>query len=190
MIRQINCLQISGKVCKKVYQVSKYFVTKTPIEVDANEADLLIEPLTPDNKLSNQNSIHTINHKPSHKPNYTLPHDQKTSHEPKSNREGVNREGVNREKVKRNVTHLMKMKVVARQRMFCNNCNDDLDETLEIDHVIPLFLGGTNDLDNLAALCPKCHRKKSNQERENARLNREAQKWKIQKGLISPYFSN
>jgi 5-methylcytosine-specific restriction endonuclease McrA len=35
----------------------------------------------------------------------------------------------------------------------------------DIDHVIPLSCGGTDDTDNLQALCPGCHRRKTDQER-------------------------
>ena len=38
-------------------------------------------------------------------------------------------------------------------------------EEYDIDHIIPLARGGTEDDDNLQALCPGCHRKKTDQER-------------------------
>ncbi len=31
----------------------------------------------------------------------------------------------------------------------------------EIDHIIPLKNGGTNDIENLQALCKRCHSKKT-----------------------------
>lgn len=31
----------------------------------------------------------------------------------------------------------------------------------EMDHIVPLFRGGSNDDDNLQMLCVECHRKKS-----------------------------
>ena len=31
----------------------------------------------------------------------------------------------------------------------------------EMDHIVPLFKGGSNDDDNLQMLCVECHRKKS-----------------------------
>lgn len=33
-------------------------------------------------------------------------------------------------------------------------------ESLEVDHIVPVCLGGTNDSDNLQTLCKKCNRKK------------------------------
>ena len=35
----------------------------------------------------------------------------------------------------------------------------------DIDHIIPLSMGGTEDDDNLQALCPNCHREKTDNER-------------------------
>lgn len=68
-------------------------------------------------------------------------------------------------KEKRNVTGLTKKKVAASQQWKCGNCSGLLDETYEVDHRLALFKGGSNDLDNLVALCPHCHRKKTVDER-------------------------
>lgn len=68
-------------------------------------------------------------------------------------------------KEKRNVTNLMKKKVAADQKWICGNCQTTLDETFEVDHRVALFQGGTNDMSNLVALCPNCHRKKTMAER-------------------------
>jgi hypothetical protein len=66
---------------------------------------------------------------------------------------------------KRNVTGLMKKKVAASQSWKCGTCGDTLDETYEVDHRLALFNGGSNDMSNLVALCPACHRKKTVDER-------------------------
>jgi hypothetical protein len=68
-------------------------------------------------------------------------------------------------KEKRNVTGLMKKKVAASQSWKCGSCNATLDETYEVDHKLALFNGGSNDMSNLVALCPQCHRTKTVEER-------------------------
>ena len=68
-------------------------------------------------------------------------------------------------KVKRNVSGLAKKKVAASQQWKCGHCGSTLDETYEVDHRIALYKGGTNEMDNLVALCPHCHRKKTVEER-------------------------
>ena len=68
-------------------------------------------------------------------------------------------------KEKRNVTGLMKKRVAASQSWKCGTCNSILDETYEVDHRVALFNGGSNDMSNLVALCPGCHRKKTVEER-------------------------
>ena len=64
-------------------------------------------------------------------------------------------------KVKRNVTATMKKIVASRQKWHCKSCKNVLDETYEVDHIIPLYTGGGNNIENLQALCPNCHRKKT-----------------------------
>lgn len=66
---------------------------------------------------------------------------------------------------KRNVTGLTKKKVAAGQEWKCGHCQTTLDETYEVDHILALYKGGSNDVGNLVALCPNCHRKKTVNER-------------------------
>lgn len=66
---------------------------------------------------------------------------------------------------KRNVSNLMKKKVAASQGWKCGMCGELLDETYEVDHKLALYKGGTNDISNLTALHPQCHRKKTVDER-------------------------
>ena len=63
--------------------------------------------------------------------------------------------------VKRYVSVKNKKIVASNQKWNCNICKNMLDETYEIDHITPLYKGGTNDIINLQALCPNCHRKKT-----------------------------
>ena len=52
--------------------------------------------------------------------------------------------------------------VFKRDGYRCRECGASIDEgaTLEIDHIIPVANGGTNDIDNLQTLCKKCNRGK------------------------------
>ena len=62
----------------------------------------------------------------------------------------------------RKVSNLTKKKVAACQEWKCKLCNYLLDECFEIDHIICIKDGGSNEECNLQALCPNCHRKKTN----------------------------
>jgi hypothetical protein len=55
-----------------------------------------------------------------------------------------------------------KKKVVASSQQWnCMNCKQILDASYEVDHITPLYKGGTNDLNNLQALCRNCHGQKT-----------------------------
>lgn len=62
---------------------------------------------------------------------------------------------------KRNVSESKKKYIASSQKWSCAHCQQLLDNTYEVDHVIPLYKGGTNDLTNLEALCRNCHGKKT-----------------------------
>lgn len=50
----------------------------------------------------------------------------------------------------------------ARALGRCEECTQSLaGRRAEYDHIIPDYIGGTNDLDNCRVLCPKCHRSKT-----------------------------
>ncbi len=57
--------------------------------------------------------------------------------------------------VKRNVSSLTKKIIASNQSWKCGICNEIMDYAYEIDHQIPLFKGGSNDVSNLIALCNK-----------------------------------
>jgi len=53
----------------------------------------------------------------------------------------------------------------SRQHWKCAACGRLLDASYEIDHIVPLHRGGTNDISNLQAICRSpCHVLKSNRE--------------------------
>ena len=61
--------------------------------------------------------------------------------------------------------------IAKRQNWLCagKGCREAEEgqelEEYDIDHIIPLSRGGSDDVGNLQALCPGCHRKKTDQDR-------------------------
>jgi 5-methylcytosine-specific restriction endonuclease McrA len=53
--------------------------------------------------------------------------------------------------------------VFDRNNYQCQSCHkaDLTAKTLQVDHIIPLAQGGTNDVSNLQTLCAKCNLEKS-----------------------------
>lgn len=62
---------------------------------------------------------------------------------------------------KRSVSETKKKYVASSQNWKCNHCHQQLDATFEVDHIIELQNGGSNEVSNLVALCRNCHGKKS-----------------------------
>ena len=65
------------------------------------------------------------------------------------------------ERVKRSVSETKKKFVASRQQWKCLECQQTLPGTFQVDHIIPLENHGTNDIQNLRALCPNCHAAKT-----------------------------
>jgi 5-methylcytosine-specific restriction protein A len=68
-------------------------------------------------------------------------------------------------------TEPQRRKILKRQNWLCageackaSGKNEELQE-YDIDHIIPRWLGGSDDDDNVQALCPLCHRRKTDKER-------------------------
>ena len=72
-------------------------------------------------------------------------------------------------KIQRNLAQLKKYKK-------CANCGSE--ENIEIHHIVPLIVGGTNRRSNLVALCQDCHAKIHG-------LSREGDKNGISTGMIN-----
>lgn len=51
--------------------------------------------------------------------------------------------------------------LLVMQKYKCATCKINIKNNYNVDHVIPLALGGSNDKDNLQLLCPACNRAKS-----------------------------
>lgn len=63
--------------------------------------------------------------------------------------------------------HKIRANLVKRDGYGCRHCHiHRAGETLTIDHVVPISVGGSNALTNLQLLCRPCHEKKSLQEQD------------------------
>ena len=63
--------------------------------------------------------------------------------------------------VKRSVSETKKKYVAAQQGWNCGACKKQLPAWFEVDHKTRLDNGGSNNVDNLVALCRDCHGKKT-----------------------------
>ena len=62
---------------------------------------------------------------------------------------------------KRCVSETKKKYVASNQNWKCASCGQQLKAWFEVDHIVRLENGGTNHVDNLAALCRDCHGQKT-----------------------------
>lgn len=76
----------------------------------------------------------------------------------------VDADGGVKQRFKRSVSESKKRFVAARQNWLCEKCGNMLQATYEIDHIVRLDRGGSNDISNLSALCVSCHKNKTLQE--------------------------
>jgi hypothetical protein len=68
---------------------------------------------------------------------------------------------------KRNVSESKKKYIAANQNWKCGDCKQTLNATYEVDHIVPLYKGGSNEMDNLMAMCRNCHGNKTLKDRLN-----------------------
>lgn len=56
------------------------------------------------------------------------------------------------------ISQEIKREVLKRDQYKCQNCGRELDlQTAQINHIMPLSKGGTDQPSNLRAVCPKCN---------------------------------
>ena len=67
----------------------------------------------------------------------------------------------NSRSTKRSVSETKKKYVASSQNWQCKHCQKKLPAWFEVDHVMKLEYGGSNNVDNLEALCRDCHGKKT-----------------------------
>jgi hypothetical protein len=62
---------------------------------------------------------------------------------------------------KRSVSETKKKYVASMQNWQCGHCKKQLSAWFEVDHKMRLEYGGTNQVENLVALCRECHGEKT-----------------------------
>lgn len=83
-------------------------------------------------------------------------------------------------KLEYEISTSVRQKIWVRDGLKCVYCQRAMGEvTLNIDHFVPLELGGQNDPSNYLSSCQKCNRKKG---------NLSAQEWCSQEGLDYNYY--
>ena len=65
---------------------------------------------------------------------------------------------------KRSVSETKKKFIASNQNWKCGECKEMLKAWFEVDHIQRLDQGGSNDINNLVALCRNCHGKKTSME--------------------------
>ena len=75
---------------------------------------------------------------------------------------------------RRLLSEASKKQVAASQLWCCASCKTILPAAFQVDHIMPLAVGGSNEMRNLAALCPNCHASKTQNEDERVRAFRGA----------------
>lgn len=74
----------------------------------------------------------------------------------------MKRDGTWKQRNKLPAYKIKSQRIAAGDR--CARCGSA--ERLELDHIVPLWNGGTNDPDNLQLLCYTCHKLKTSDERK------------------------
>lgn len=62
---------------------------------------------------------------------------------------------------RKKVNQTIRDRIIQNQKNMCNDCNNTLSKFCQIDHITAIQYGGTDEFENLQALCGDCHSKKS-----------------------------
>ena len=60
----------------------------------------------------------------------------------------------------------LRISILQRDNWLCQVCH--VADASEVDHIVPKSLGGSDDADNLQAICRDCHIEKTQKEAKNA----------------------
>jgi hypothetical protein len=78
-----------------------------------------------------------------------------------ANSQGGRKPLITGNKTKRVVSETKKKFVASNQDWKCGKCHNKLNAWFEVDHKVRLEYGGSNEVDNLIALCRECHGSKT-----------------------------
>lgn len=79
---------------------------------------------------------------------------------------------------RKRLTPRMRNELAFRQKYLCFICEQLLPPVFDIDHIVPLNEGGTNEISNLQCLCKDCHIDKSAKEAESRATEKRDEKEK------------
>uniref|UniRef100_A0A6C0HKE4 C2H2-type domain-containing protein n=1 Tax=viral metagenome TaxID=1070528 RepID=A0A6C0HKE4_9ZZZZ len=63
--------------------------------------------------------------------------------------------------IRKQIKKETRKEVVDDQQNKCGRCEEELSSCFQIDHIVGIQFGGTNEKSNLMALCCECHARKS-----------------------------
>lgn len=69
----------------------------------------------------------------------------------------------------RRVPEKLRRRIHRRDGHTCQSCGVSVGPSAPVDHVVPVFEGGTDDPENLRTLCDECHDTKTQAEAQRAR---------------------
>jgi len=141
--------------CKNILLHANNAVKYMP--VDKNTMDFLspIIDFTTNTNMYNRNFMHDLNIESSSSPSPS------SVQENNNNNNNNNDNNIPGKKFKRSVSETKKKYVASLQNWRCGNCDQQLNAWFEVDHRVRLSDGGSNEVENLVALCRECHGEKT-----------------------------
>ena len=87
---------------------------------------------------------------------------------------------------RKKINKVTRQSIADKQENTCGECKVPLSPYFELDHIIGLQFGGTDDESNLMALCRDCHAKKSITENQCRKQIQDAIQTILKKKLTNP----
>jgi hypothetical protein len=155
-------------IFKKINNYKKYY--KIAVIIAFAFGALKISSNSPNMSYQNMKSLHDFiqvmpidrNSKDLFTPLFSKGYQSEMINSPSLSVERINHSG--KTSSKRSVSETKKKYVASLQNWKCAHCQAQLTAWFEVDHVQRLEYGGSNNVDNLEALCRECHGKKTSME--------------------------